>query len=123
MYHHQTQYTVRDEPDPKFGNMLLNSLAAQMASSQPPCNIRFRSELRRSGPQDLLMDIGTELSHLEIVGTLAHGLKPLKSVREKAEVDPLIAIAGGGECEPVQLDGSAGRPITSRSLVSWTSIA
>jgi Mn-containing catalase len=48
--------------------------------------------------KDLLMDIGTEeLSHLEIVGTLARmHLKPLKSVREEAEVDPLIAIAGGG---------------------------
>jgi Mn-containing catalase len=50
------------------------------------------------GRKDLLMDIGTEeLSHLEIVGTLARlHLKPLKSVREEAEVDPLIAIAGGG---------------------------
>ena len=48
--------------------------------------------------KDLLMDIGTEeLSHLEIVGTLARmHLKPLKSVREAAEADPLIAIAGGG---------------------------
>jgi Mn-containing catalase len=36
--------------------------------------------------KDLLMDIGTEeLSHLEIVGTLARmHLKPLKSVRETA---------------------------------------
>ena len=33
----------------------------------------------------------------EIVGTLARlHLKPLKSVREAAEIDPLIAIAGGG---------------------------
>jgi Mn-containing catalase len=48
--------------------------------------------------KDLLMDIGTEeLSHLEIVGCLARmHLKPLKSVREAAEADPLIAIAGGG---------------------------
>ena len=48
--------------------------------------------------KDLLMDIGTEeLSHLEIVGCLARmHLKPLKSVREEAEADPLIAIAGGG---------------------------
>ena len=45
--------------------------------------------------KDLLMDIGTEeLSHLEIVGTLARlHLKPMKSVREEAEADPLIAIA------------------------------
>jgi Mn-containing catalase len=44
------------------------------------------------------MDIGTEeLSHLEIVGTLARmHLKPLKNNRSAAEVDPLIAIAGGG---------------------------
>ena len=48
--------------------------------------------------KDLLMDIGTEeLSHLEIVGTLARmHLKPMKTDREAAEADPLIAIAGGG---------------------------
>jgi Mn-containing catalase len=41
------------------------------------------------------MDIGTEeLSHLEIVGTLARlHLKPLKSAREEAEIDPLILAA------------------------------
>jgi Mn-containing catalase len=45
-----------------------------------------------------LMDIGTEeLSHLEIVGTLARmHLKPMKKNRNAAEADPLIAIAGGG---------------------------
>jgi Mn-containing catalase len=44
------------------------------------------------------MDIGREeLSHLEIVGTFARlHLKPLKSVREVAEIDSLIAIAVGG---------------------------
>ena len=44
------------------------------------------------------MDIGTEeLSHLEIVGTLARmHLKPMKAKPDAAEVDPLIAIAGGG---------------------------
>jgi Mn-containing catalase len=48
--------------------------------------------------KDLLMDIGTEeLSHLEIVGTLARmHLKPMKASRDAAEVDPLVAIAGGG---------------------------
>jgi ferritin-like metal-binding protein YciE len=48
--------------------------------------------------KDLLMDIGTEeLSHLEIVGALARlHLKPMKSDRDSAEADPLIAIAGGG---------------------------
>jgi Mn-containing catalase len=28
-------------------------------------------------------------------------LKPLKSVREEAEVDPLVAIAGGGGVKPL----------------------
>jgi Mn-containing catalase len=48
--------------------------------------------------KDLLMDIGTEeLSHLEVVGTLARlHLKPLKTDRRAAHEDPLIAIAGGG---------------------------
>ena len=42
------------------------------------------------------MDIGTEeLSHLEVVGTLARmHLKPAKFDRQAAEADPLIAIAG-----------------------------
>jgi Mn-containing catalase len=93
-------YTVRvDEPDPRFGNMLLEQfggangeLAAAMQYSIQGLNCED------PGRKDLLMDIGTEeLSHLEIVGTLARlHLKPLKSVREEAEADPLIAIAGGG---------------------------
>src|SRR4051812_154778 len=102
MYHHvkKLMYTVRvDEPDPAFGNMLLEQfggangeLAAAMQYSIQGLNCDD------PGRKDLLMDIGTEeLSHLEIVGTLARmHLKPLKSVREEAEVDPLVAIAGGG---------------------------
>ena len=44
------------------------------------------------------MDIGTEeLSHLEVVGTLARlHLRPMKQDRKAAESDPLVAIAGGG---------------------------
>lgn len=102
MYHHvkKLMYTVRvDESDPRFGNMLLEQfggangeLAAAMQYSVQGLNCDD------PGRKDLLMDIGTEeLSHLEIVGTLARlHLKPLKSVREAAEADPLIAIAGGG---------------------------
>ncbi len=46
----------------------------------------------------MLMDIGTEeLSHLEIIGTLARlHLKPMKKKYEQAEANPLIAVAGGG---------------------------
>ncbi len=102
MYHHvkKLMYTVRvDEPDPRFGNMLLEQfggangeLAAAMQYSVQGINCEDAAR------KDLLMDIGTEeLSHLEIVGCLARmHLKPLKSVREEAEADPLIAIAGGG---------------------------
>jgi Mn-containing catalase len=48
--------------------------------------------------KDMLMGIGTEeLSHLEIVGTLARmHLKPMTKSRDSADADPLIAIAGGG---------------------------
>jgi Mn-containing catalase len=102
MYHHvkKLMYTVRvDEPDPRFGNMLLEQfggangeLAAAMQYSIQGINCDDAAR------KDLLMDIGTEeLSHLEIVGCLARmHLKPMKSVREEAEADPLIAIAGGG---------------------------
>jgi Mn-containing catalase len=63
MYHHvkKLMYTVRvDEPDPRFGNMLLEQfggangeLAAAMQYSSGP-------QLRRSRSKDMLMDIGTE---------------------------------------------------------------
>lgn len=102
MYHHvkKLMYTVRvDEPDPHFGNMLLEQfggangeLAAAMQYSIQGLNCEDPAR------KDLLMDIGTEeLSHLEVVGTLARlHLAPLKHNRDAAEADPLIAIAGGG---------------------------
>ena len=59
--------------------------------------------------KDLLMDIGTEeLSHLEVVGTLARmHLKPLKHDRRAAHEDPLIAIAGGGGVGLINSVGNA----------------
>src|SRR5215831_10449153 len=102
MYHHvkKLMYTVRiGEADPRFGRMLLEQfggangeLAAAMQYSIQGINCE-NPKLK-----DLLMDIGTEeLSHLEVVGTLARmHLKPLKSDRNAAHADPLIAIAGGG---------------------------
>ena len=102
MYHHikKLMYTVRvGRPDPRFGNMLLEQfggangeLAAAMQYSIQGLNCEDPAR------KDLLMDIGTEeLSHLEIVGTLARmHLKPMKKSREAAEADPLVAIAGGG---------------------------
>jgi len=110
-------YTVRvDEPDPRFGNMLLEQfggangeLAAAMQYSIQGLNCEDAER------KDLLMDIGTEeLSHLEIVGCLARmHLKPLKFDRQKAEADPLIAIAGGGG---VNLFNSQGNPWTADYL-------
>ncbi len=102
MYHHvkKLMYTVRvDSPDPSFGNMLLEQfggangeLAAAMQYSIQGLNCDDPAR------KDLLMDIGTEeLSHLEIVGNLARlHLRPMKHARRAAEVDPLIAVAGGG---------------------------
>ena len=119
MYHHvkKLMYTVRvDEPDPRFGNMLLEQfggangeLAAAMQYSIQGINCDDAAR------KDLLMDIGTEeLSHLEIVGCLARmHLKPSKFDRHAAEADPLIAIAGGGG---VNLFNSQGNPWTADYL-------
>lgn len=102
MYHHvkKLMYTVNiGEADPKFGRMLLEQfggangeLAAAMQYSIQGMNCEDAAR------KDMLMDIGTEeLSHLEVVGALIRmHLKPLKSDRDAAEVDPLVAIAGGG---------------------------
>src|SRR3979411_570127 len=119
MYHHvkKLMFTVRvDEPDVRFGNMLLEQfggangeLAAAMQYSIQGLNCEDPDR------KDLLMDIGTEeLSHLEVVGSLARlHLKPMKFDREAAETDPLIAIAGGGG---VNLFNSQGNPWTADYL-------
>src|SRR3954447_17296059 len=119
MYHHikQLMYTVRvDTPDPKFGNMLLEQfggangeLAAAMQYSVQGLNCDDPAR------KDMLMDIGTEeLSHLEVVGTLARmHLKPTRNNRGAADADPLIAIAGGGG---VALHNSMGNPWTADYL-------
>ena len=119
MYHHvkKLMYTVRvDAPDPRFGNMLLEQfggangeLAAAMQYSIQGLNCDDAAR------KDLLMDIGTEeLSHLEVVGTLARlHLAPMKNSRDAAEADPLIAIAGGGG---VNLFNSMGNPWTADYL-------
>jgi len=113
MYHHvkKLMFTVRvDEPDPRFGNMLLEQfggangeLAAAMQYSIQGINCEDPDR------KDLLMDIGTEeLSHLEVVGTLARmHLKPMKFDRQAAEADPLIAIAGGGGVNLFNSQGNA----------------
>jgi Mn-containing catalase len=110
-------YTVRvDEPDPRFGNMLLEQFGG--ANGELAAAMQYTIQglnCDDPGRKDLLMDIGTEeLSHLEIVGTLARlHLKPMKSVREEAEADPLIAIAGGGG---VNLHNSMGNAWTADYL-------
>jgi Mn-containing catalase len=61
------------------------------------------------------MDIGTEeLSHLEVIGSLARlHLKSSVKSREAAESDPLVAICGGGG---VNLFNSQGNPWTADYL-------
>jgi len=119
VYHHikKLMYTVRvGAPDPKFGRMLLEQfggangeLAAAMQYSIQGLNCEDPAR------KDLLMDIGTEeLSHLEVIGTLARAhLKPTGSSRDEAEADPLIAICGGGG---VNLFNSQGNPWTADYL-------
>jgi manganese catalase len=119
MYHHvkQLMYTVRiGTPDPRFGNMLLEQFGG--ANGELAAAMQYSVQgLNCDDPErkDLLMDIGTEeLSHLEVVGTLARmHLKPTKHNRDAAHADPLIAIAGGGG---VNLYNSMGDPWTADYL-------
>lgn len=119
MYHHikELMYTVRiGIPDPRFGNMLLEQFGG--ANGELAAAMQYSIQrLNCDDPErkDLLMDIGTEeLSHLEVVGTLARmHLKPLKTDRDAAHADPLIAIAGGGG---VNLYNSMGDPWTADYL-------
>jgi Mn-containing catalase len=113
VYHHikKLMYTVNvAAPDPRFGKMLLEQfggangeLAAAMQYSIQGLNTPD------AGLKDLLMDIGTEeLSHLEVIGTLARmHLKPMKNDRDAAEADPLIAICGGGGVNLYNSEGNA----------------
>ncbi len=119
MYHHikKLMYTVNvGDPDPRFGNMLLEQFGGANGELAAALQYTIQGlncpDLAR---KDLLMDIGTEeLSHLEIIGTLARmHLKPMKTSREAAEADPLIAIAGGGG---VALHNSQGNPWTADYL-------
>jgi len=119
MYHHikKLMYTVNvGTPDARFGKMLLEQfggangeLAAAMQYSVQGLNCEDPAR------KDLLMDIGTEeLSHLEVVGTLARmHLKPAKADRTAADADPMVAIAGGAGAN---LYNSMGDPWTADYL-------
>jgi len=119
MYHHvkQLMYTVRiGTPDPRFGNMLLEQFGG--ANGELAAAMQYSIQgLNTDDPQlkDVLMDIGTEeMSHLEVIGTLARmHLKPMKTARNAAEADPLIAVVGGGG---VNLYNSQGNPWTADYL-------
>jgi Mn-containing catalase len=119
MYHHvkQLMYTVRiGTPDPRFGNMLLEQFGG--ANGELAAAMQYTVQgLNCEDPErkDLLMDIGTEeISHLEIVGTLARlHLKPARHHRTAAEAEPLLAVAGGGG---VDLRNSMGNAWTADYL-------
>ncbi len=119
MYHHvkKLMYTVRiGEPDPRFGRMLLEQFGG--ANGELAAAMQYSVQgINCEDPRlkDLLMDIGTEeLSHLEVIGTLARmHLAPTRQTRAAADADPLVAIAGGGG---VNLFNSAGNPWTADYL-------
>ena len=119
MYHHvkKLMYTVNiGTPEPRFGNMLLEQFGG--ANGELAAAMQYSIQgLNCDDPdmKDLLMDIGTEeLSHLEVIGTLARmHLKPMKEDRDAAEADPLIAICGGGG---VDLRNSVGNAWTADYL-------
>ena len=103
MYHHvkKLMYTVRiGEPDPRFGRMLLEQFGG--ANGELAAAMQYSIQgLNCEDPErkDLLMDIGTEeLSHLEVIGTLARlHLKPWKgrATRRKRIRSSRFAAAAG----------------------------
>jgi len=115
MYHHvkELMYTVHvDTPNPKFGNMLLEQFGGPNGELAAAMQYTIQGlNCEDTGRKDMLMDIGTEeISHLEVIGTLARmHLKPTKRERQAAEANPLISVVGGGG---VGLVNSMG--------VSWT---
>lgn len=119
MFHHvkKLMYTVRvDSPDPRFGNMLLEQFGG--ANGELAAAMQYYVQgLNADDPdrKDMLIDIGIEeLSHLEVIGTLAKmHLKPTKNDFKMAQADPLTAIAGGGG---VNLINSQGNPWTADYL-------
>ena len=119
MYHHvkKLMFTVRvGDPDPRFGNMLLEQFGGANGELAAAMQYTIQAlNCDHPGLKDLLMDIGTEeLSHLEVIGTLARlHLLPTKTDRAAAEADPLVAVAGGGG---VNLFNSQGNPWTADYL-------
>lgn len=119
MFHHvkKLMYTVRvDSPDPRFGNMLLEQFGG--ANGELAAAMQYYVQgLNADDPdrKDMLIDIGVEeLSHLEVIGTLAKmHLKPTKDDFKLAQADPLTAVAGGGG---VNLFNSQGNPWTADYL-------
>lgn len=119
MYHHVKKLlcSVRvDAPDPRFGNMLLEQIGG--ADGELVSAMQYFLQALNCDDialKDLLMDIATEeLSHLEIVGGLARlHLQPMKFDRDRAEVNPLVAVADGAG---VNLFNSQGSPWTADYL-------
>jgi len=110
-------FTVRvGTPDPRFGNMLLEQFGG--ANGELAAAMQYSIQgLNCDEPalKQLLMDTGAEeLSHLEVIGTLARmHLAPIKHNRALADADPLLAVAGGGG---VALCNSMGNPWTADYL-------
>ncbi len=119
MYHHvkKLMYDVRvDTPDIRFGNLLLEQFGG--ANGELAAAMQYTIQgWNCDDPErkDLLMDIGTEeISHLEVVGALIRmHLNPQKKTLDNAEMDPLLAVTGGGG---VNIYNSNGNPWTADYL-------
>lgn len=113
MYHHvkQLMFDVQvNTPDIRFGNLLLEQFGG--ANGELAAAMQYTVQgWSCDDPQrrDLLMDIGTEeISHLEVVGALIRmHLKPQKKTLDEAEMDPLLAVTGGGGLNLVNSQGGA----------------
>jgi Mn-containing catalase len=94
MYHHvkRLMYAVHvGEANPSFGRMLLEQFGGANGELAAAKHYTVQGiNCEEPAIEDLLMDIGTEeLSHLEVIGTLARlHLKPTKQKCAAAEAGP-----------------------------------
>ena len=107
MYHHvkQLMYTVRvGEPDPKFGNMLLEQFGG--ANGELAAAMQYSVQgLNTDDPEmkDILMDIGTESSAISRSSARWRASEAVEDRSQGAEADPLVSITGGGGVNLLQL--------------------
>src|SRR5690349_21674283 len=121
-------YTVRvSEPNPGLANLMLEQFGGPQGELAAALRY-FTQALAEDDPgrKDMLLDIATEeLSHLEVIGTIAamlnKGAKGRLAEGVEEQADLYRAIYGSGNDSHVtQVLYGGGVPLTNSGAVPWT---